>query len=77
MDMKLKFSYCIPVGLRSFVFTVQLIYPSDKSSGRRAGGGGAEFKIKRKRKAKMIGINIRMFINRNFGFFEKKEGGFM
>ena len=37
---------------------------------------GAEFKMKIKRKAKMIGIDIRMFINRNFGFF-KMEGGFM
>ena len=79
MDIKLTFSYFIWVGLAAFSFTVQLIYPSDKSSayevvGRR--GGGTKFKMKRKRKAKKIGINIRKFMNRNFGIF-KIERGFM
>jgi len=80
MDIKLIFSYCIPVGLGAFIFTIQLIYPSNKSGvyevdGGRGRGGGAEFK--KKRKVKMIGIIIRMFINRNFGFFFKMQGGFM
>jgi hypothetical protein len=43
------------------------------------GGGreeGTEFKMKRKRKAKMIGINIWMFMNKNLGIL-KMKGGFV
>jgi hypothetical protein len=59
MDIKLTFSYFIPIGKGAFSFTVQLIYPSDNSSvyegeGRREGWVGTKFKIKRKRKAKIF-----------------------
>ena len=76
MDIKLICSYFIPVRMGAFSCTVPLIYASDNSNVYEVDGRRGGTKMKRKGKAKMIGINIRMFMNRNFGIF-KMEVVFM